>query len=247
MTHAPLYNKVICRDAARLRAAGRLEGGVLTVDRGSIAVLAALTIVLAGVAAAQTKPQPPPPAPAPVEAPKTVPAVPGVAPAEGTGLPIDPKTYVIGPQDVIFIQVFHDTDFTRQAGVRPDGKITLPLIGDVQASGLTPERLAAQLKQAIGTYLTNPDVTVTVSQVNSKKYYISGEANRPGPFPLIVPTTVFEAINLAGGFRDFANQKNIVILKKDGTRLKFNYKEYVKGKKLDQNILMEDGDTIFIK
>lgn len=210
----------------------------------SIAVLAALAIVLTGAAAAQSKQQAPPPAPERVEAPKTIP---GVTPADTTGLPIDPKSYVIGPEDVLFIQVFHDTDFTRSVGVRPDGKITLPLIGDVQAAGLTPERLAAQLKQAISTYIVKPDVTVTVSQVNSKKYYVNGEANRPGTFPLVVPTTVFEAINMAGGFRDFANQKNIVIMRKDGTRLKFNYKEYIKGKKVDQNIQLENGDTILIK
>jgi polysaccharide export outer membrane protein len=205
-----------------------------------------LTMVLCGVGFAQTPPQqtPPPVAPEKVEAPKTIP---GTTPVDPVGLAIDPKSYVIGPEDILYIRVFHDNDFTGPVGVRPDGKITLPLIGDVQASGLTPERLATQLKQAISQYIIKPDVTVSVSQVNSKKYYLSGEVNRAGGYPLVVPTTVFEALNNAFGFKDFANKKNIIILRVGGKRFKFNYNEYIKGKRPEQNILLENGDTIIVK
>lgn len=215
-------------------------------SRRSMAVLVTLPMVLCGLGLAQTPPQqtPPPVAPEKVEAPKTIP---GTTPVDPVGLAIDPKTYVIGPEDVLYIRVFHDNDFTGPVGVRPDGKITLPLIGDVQAAGLTPERLAAQLKQGISQYIIKPDVTVTVSQVNSKKYYISGEVNRAGAFPLVVPTTVFEALNNASGFKDFAKKKDIIILRVGGKIFKFNYSEYIKGKKTEQNILLENGDTIIVK
>lgn len=158
---------------------------------------------------------------------------------------VDPKTYIIGPEDVLFVRVWREPDFSLQYFVRPDGKITVPLIGDVQATGLTPERLSDQLKQALSEYINKPDVTVTVSQVNSKKYYITGEVNRAGEFPLVVPTRIFDALSNAGGFRDFANKKKIVIVRgKD--RLKFNYADILKGKNLDQNILLENGDTIVV-
>lgn len=164
----------------------------------------------------------------------------------GTGLSVDTKTYVIGPEDILFISVWREDTLTHQYGVRPDGKITVPLIRDVQAAGLTPERLGDQLTQALGEYFTKPEITVTVVQVNSKKFFITGEVNRSGQYPLVTPITVFDALNGAGGFRDFANKKGIVIIR--GTqRIKFNYEEVLKGKKLEQNIFVENGDTIVVK
>lgn len=160
-------------------------------------------------------------------------------------LAIDPKTFQIGAEDVMFIQVWREPDLTRQVIVRPDGKITMPLLGDVQAEGLTPDRLAAGLTESLAKYINNPQVFVTVLGVNSKKYYITGEVNRPGGFPLVVPTHVLEALSNAGGFREFANSKKITILRK-GQRLKFNYKEVISGKKMDQNILLENGDYIIV-
>jgi polysaccharide export outer membrane protein len=174
-------------------------------------------------------------------------APPGTTPDSTTpvGAPVDPKSFKIGSEDVILIQVWHDNDWTRSHVVRPDGKITLPLIGDIQAAGLTPEELGKSVTQVLTKYINNPEVNVTVLQVNSKKYYITGEVNKPGSFPLVTPTRVLEALTNAGGFRDFANLKKITILRK-GKTIKFNYKQVVQGKNLDQNIFLEDGDYIVV-
>ncbi len=222
--------------------------------RRSPGVLAAL-IVFSGICAAQGRQQqqstttPPSPVPEKNEAPK----VPASISPDATGLPIDPKSYVIGPEDILNIRVWREPDFTGAKGVRPDGKITMPLIGDVQASGLTPQRLADQLKQAISEFMkAQPDVTVEVIQVNSKSYSVTGEVARPMRYPLVLPKTVFDAITEAGGFRDFfANKKDIIILRADGkTRLHFNYDDWVKHgntNKKNQNVLIENGDTILVK
>jgi polysaccharide export outer membrane protein len=230
---------------AKLSEAAAIRGDFLTVVRTS-PLLFILAILLCGTALAQKDNPQTPPAPGKVEAPKTLPIAPATPNGEPVGAAVDPKTYVIGPEDVLYISVWREPDFTRPQGVRPDGKITMPLIGDVQASGLTPERLASQLKQALSEYINKPEITVTVAQVNSKKYTIVGEVNRTGSFPLVVPTRVFEALGNAGGFRDFANKKDIVILRGD-KRFKFNWNEVVKGKKLEQNIFLENGDMILVK
>lgn len=188
----------------------------------------------------QQSQQPPPPE-KPPEAPKTLPTT---VTADTPSAPVDLDTYVIGPEDVLFISVFHETELTGPVAVRPDGKITKPLIGDVQAAGLTPERLRAQLKQAFSTYINNPDITISVAQVNSKRYTVTGEVNRPGPYPLVVPTKIFDALGTVG-FRDFANKKKIVIIR-GSKRIKFNYTEVLKGKHLEQNIFLEPGDTIYV-
>jgi polysaccharide export outer membrane protein len=175
----------------------------------------------------------------PAEPPATKP------PEESKPVAVDPKTFQIGAEDILFVQVWREPDFTRQVIVRPDGKITMPLIGELQAEGLTPDQLTAKLTENLTKFLNNPQVNVTLIGVNSKKYYITGEVQRPGSFPLAVPTHVLEALSNAGGFRDFANEKKIVILRK-GQRLKFNYKEVIKGKKTEQNILLENGDYIIV-
>jgi len=170
------------------------------------------------------------------------------AAAESSAQPVDPKTYLIGPEDVLHIEVFHDTEMTRFVNVRPDGKITLPLIGDVQAGDLTPERLTAQLREALSQLIKSPEVMVSVSAVNSKSFSVTGKVNRSGRFSLVTPLRVFDAIGLAGGFQDFANEKNVQIVR--GTeRLTFNYKDYVKGKKeaVDHNIWLQNGDAIVVK
>jgi polysaccharide export outer membrane protein len=166
-------------------------------------------------------------------------------PDASTTAAVDPKTYVIGAEDILFIRVWREQDFTSTYPVRPDGKITLPLIGDVQAAGLTPERLGDQLKQALSDYINAPDVTVSLQQVNSKKFFITGEVNRPGEYPLVTPTRIFDALSNAGGFRDFANKKKIIIIR-GAERIKFNYQDILKGKNLDQNIFLESGDTIVV-
>jgi polysaccharide biosynthesis/export protein len=210
---------------------------------GRWAVGAALAFFTAALCPAQSKPatQNTPPAPENVESPKVP-----LGPADTAGAPVDPKTYVIGPEDLINVDVWRESDFTKAHVVRPDGKITIPLIHDVQASGLTPERLAAQLAAALKEFINDPQVTVSVQQVNSKKYSITGGVNKTGSYPLVVPTRVFDALSQAGGFREYANKKDIVIVRGD-RRIKFNWDEVVKGKKLEQNIFLENGDTIIVK
>ena len=162
-----------------------------------------------------------------------------------SGVAVDPKTYVIGAQDILSIKVWREQDFTGLYTVRPDGKITIPLIGDVQASGLTPERLGDQLKQGLSNYINSPDVSVSLQAVGSKKFYITGEVYRPGEYVLAIPTKVFDALSNSGGFRDFANKKKIIIIR-GADRLKFNYQDILKGKNLEQNIFLENGDTVVV-
>ena len=216
--------------------------------RQGIAVLPAL-ILLNGLTWGQGPTKPPANSSAAVNGPTEAVKVPASVPADTVGLPIDPKTYVIGPEDILRILVWREVDLSGVKGVRPDGKITMPLIGDLQASGLTPDRLTAQLKQALSEYVKQPEISVEIIQVNSKSYSITGGVNRPGRYPLVVAKTVFEAINDAGGFRDFADQKHIKIIRKSqpGKPLEFNYKEFASGKHPEKNIVLENGDTVLVK
>ena len=161
------------------------------------------------------------------------------------GAPVDPRTYVIGAEDILMIRVWREPDLSGPVGVRPDGKISLPLIGEVQAGGTTPEKLAERITEGFSKYVANPEVMVQVASVNSKKYFISGEVLLPGSYPLVVPTTVLEALAVAGGFRDYADRKKILILR-GPKRYSFNYSEVVKGKNMQQNIQLESGDHIII-
>src|SRR5262249_54049767 len=212
------------------------------VVRQSLAVLAALIFLSALAPAQNGKPAAPPPSTEKNEAPS-----PNKISPDSTGLPIDPKSYVIGPEDIIRILVWREPELSGIKGVRPDGKISMPLIGDVQAAGLTPDRLMAQLKQALSEYVKQPEITVELMQVNSKTYSITGGVNRPGRYPLVISKNVFDAINDAGGFRDFANKKDIVVLRSTGERLHFNYNEFVKGKHPEKNVELHNGDTILVK
>ncbi len=178
------------------------------------------------------------------------PAAPEAAVAAPTGPALDPKSFVIGPEDVLAIQVWRDPEVSRAVLVRPDGKITLQLLGEIQAAGLTPEALSQQIFEGLSKLkksIDKSEVTVTVTTVNSRKYHIQGEVNRAGQFPLLVPTTVLEALGNAGGFKEFANQKKIVILRKGGARFNFNYKEVIAGKKMEQNIQLQPGDQIIVR
>ncbi len=165
--------------------------------------------------------------------------------AEAVPMAVDPNKYVIGAEDVLLVTVWREPDFTGTRVVRPDGKISMPLIGEVQAAGITPEQLGKDLTVALNKYVNKPDVLVSLQQVNSKKYYIDGGVNRPGEYRLVTPTTVLEALSQAGGFREFSNTKKIRILRGDKT-LKFNYKQVSHGKKMDQNIFVESGDHIIV-
>jgi len=157
--------------------------------------------------------------------------------------------YKIGPQDVLRIDVWKEPDISRTIPVRPDGKISLPLLNDVQASGLTAMELAASLKDSLSKYLTNPQVTVTVQEINSRRVYITGEVNHPGTFPLLPNMTVLQALSSAGGFTQFARLKNIYVLRSEsGKQVKhpFNYKEVVKGNQPEQDIVLLPGDVIVV-
>ena len=159
--------------------------------------------------------------------------------------PVDSRTYVVGAEDVIFVKVWRDNDVSGQFLVRPDGRISVPLIGDVTASGLTPEQLEKEIAERLSKFIKDPQVNVGILSVGSKKYYILGEVNRSGSFPLVVPTNVLEALVNAGGFRDFANTTKILILRGD-KHFMFNYKQVTRGKKTEQNILLEPGDKIIV-
>ena len=160
--------------------------------------------------------------------------------------PVDNSTYLIGAEDILNIQVWREPELTRQVMVQPDGKINMALANEVTAAGLTPVQLAAALREALSRYIKEPEVNVSVQQVNSKKYFIQGEVTKPGAYPLVVPTTVLEGLVNAGGFRDFANLKHITILRGKEI-LKFNYKEVRAGKHLEQNVLLQPGDQIIVR
>ncbi len=160
------------------------------------------------------------------------------------GDPVDPKTYEIGLEDVLGINVWKEREFSGEFVVRPDGKITMPLIGDLQAAGTTPEALQGKIAEALTKYLNKPQVIVSVLQVRSKRYFISGEVNRSGPVALVTPVTVMQALS-AAGLREWA-KKNKIIIMRGSQRLKFNYNDVVKGKKMEQNVVLQNGDHIVV-
>lgn len=160
------------------------------------------------------------------------------------------NSYIIGDDDVLAINVWNQPDLKQPIPVRPDGKISLPLVGEVEAAGRTPAQLQEDIATKLQSYIHHPDVTVIVQQINSKKFNILGRVTRPGAYPLSTTTTVLDAIAQAGGFQDFAKQKDVYVLRKtpngSESRLPFNYKEVIKGKNLEQNIKLEPNDTIVV-
>ncbi len=162
-------------------------------------------------------------------------------------VPVDDKTYVIGAQDTLLIRVWGEKDFDNQYLVRPDGRISVPFLGEVTAAGMTPDALRLLITKRLTAFFKEPEVSIQLVGVNSKRFFINGEVLRPGEFPLIVPTTVLQGLVQAGGFRDFANEKKIRILRDGGrTVLSFNYKEVTAGRHLEQNVLLEPGDIIVV-
>jgi polysaccharide biosynthesis/export protein len=159
-------------------------------------------------------------------------------------------TYLIGNDDVLGIDVWKEPEVSKSVPVRSDGKISLPLVGEVQAAGRTPLKLEQDIADKLKNYISEPEVTVIVQQTNSQKFNILGQVNRPGSYPLTNSATVLDAIALAGGFKDFAKRKSIYILRQnvDGmqTRIPFNYKEVIKGEKSAQNVRLQPRDTIVV-
>jgi polysaccharide export outer membrane protein len=171
--------------------------------------------------------------------------------AAGTStVPAHDNTYVIGVDDVLAINVWKEPDVSRTVPVRSDGKISLPLAGEVQASGETPKQLETALAAKLQSFISEPEVTVIVTEVRSQKFNILGMVSKPGSYPLTNSSTVLDAIAIAGGFRDFAKQKSIYVLRQnaDGSqvRLPFNYKDVIKGKDLAQNVKLQPRDTIVV-
>lgn len=160
------------------------------------------------------------------------------------------NSFIIGAGDVLAVNVWKEPDISRSVPVRSDGKISLSLIGDVQAEGLTPLKLEQSIADKLKNYISEPSVTVIVQQINSEKFNVLGMVARPGSYPLTSASTVLDAIAIAGGFRDFAKKKSIYVLRQnpDGTqtRLPFNYKDVIKGQKLTENVKLRPRDTIVV-
>lgn len=188
--------------------------------------------------AQQTAPAPaPPPAPAPTAAPPAVAEQP------------TPADYVIGPDDVLSIVFWREQDMSGEVVVRPDGMISLPLINDIQAAGLTPEQLRQQVEAAAARYVQDPTATVLVRQINSRKVFITGQVRTPGPYPLTSKTTVLQLIAMAGGLLEFADKGDIVIMRTQNGQtesFEFDYDDVRKGEDLEQNIELVPGDTVIV-
>ncbi|MGH9387868.1 MAG: polysaccharide biosynthesis/export family protein [Vicinamibacterales bacterium] len=163
-----------------------------------------------------------------------------------------PLDYVIGPDDILTISFWRDKDLSAEVVVRPDGKVSLQLINEVQAAGLTPEQLRVSVTQAASKFVEDPTVTVVVKQINSRKVFVVGQVNKPGTYMLGGPMTVVQMIAVAGGLTDFADRENIVIVRAerrpDGEPLsvRINYSDLMKRKNLKQNVDLKPGDTIMV-
>jgi polysaccharide export outer membrane protein len=215
---------------------------------GSGLLAAALVALIPLGAAAQAPPQTPPAQPPARPGQPTPGTTPPRTTMAATGLPV-PSDYTIGPDDVLGIVFWRDTDMTGDVTVRPDGNITLPLIRDVRAAGLTPDQLREVIQKAAVKFINDPNVTVVVRQINSRNAFITGEVTRPGPYPISGQLTVLQLIAIAGGLTEFADAKQITIWRKTGEKtetLKFNYKDVSRGKNLEQNIVLRPGDTVVV-
>jgi len=170
-------------------------------------------------------------------------------PATAGNKPHD-DSFIIGNDDRLAINVWKEPDLSRAIPVRSDGKISLPLVGEVQAAGRTPLQLEQDIIAKLRNYISDPEVTVMVEQINSEKFNILGQVQKPGSYSLTLASTVVDAIALSGGFRDFAKQKSMYIIRRNPaggeTHIAFNYKDFLKGKNSSQNVKLEPHDTIVV-
>ena len=183
------------------------------------------------------------------------------APAENKSIPVTKSVeegikpadggFVIGAEDLLVINVWKEPDISRSIPVRSDGKISLPLIGEVEASGKTPHKLEQEIASKLQNYISEPEVTVIVQEIRSQRFNILGQVAKPGSYLLSNSVTVLDAIAVAGGFRDFAKKKSIYVLRQNSDggqeRLPFNYNEVIKGKKPEQNVRLKPRDTIVVR
>jgi polysaccharide export outer membrane protein len=171
------------------------------------------------------------------------------AAAAGAGAVVVPADYVIGPDDVLGIVFWRDKDMTADVIVRPDGKITLPLVNDIQAAGLTPEQLRTEVEREANRFVTDANATVIVKQINSRRVYITGQVTKPGPYAISAPMTVLQLIAMAGGLTEFADQENIIIWRTQAGQqvsFAFNYKAVSRRRNLNQNVVLKPGDTVLV-
>lgn len=216
-------------------------------------VLAATLFVCANAAAQGTAPAVPPKPATAVATPagaQPTPATAVVPPAAAkpAGIAV-PSDYVLGPDDLIGVLFWREPEMSGDVAVRPDGMISLPLIGDVKAAGLSPDTLKKGIEEAATKFITEPNVTILVKQINSRRVFITGEVTNPGSYPLANPRTVMQLIALAGGLKEYADAKHITIMRTENGRqrsYKFNYKDVAKGKSLAQNIQLLPGDTVVV-
>jgi len=187
--------------------------------------------------------QQPATAPAPA-APAAQAAAPAPQAPQATNAPQD---YVIGPDDVLGVLFWRDQAMSSDVTVRPDGKITVPLLNDVQAAGQTPEGLRLQITELAKQFISEPNVSVVVRQMNSRKVFITGQVTRPGSYTISTPTSILQLIALAGGLAEYAERESITLIRPGQAQpLKFNYDEVSRGKKLEQNVILKVGDTVIV-
>jgi polysaccharide biosynthesis/export protein len=201
--------------------------------RASAGVLAMIALVSALLPAHVVAQEGPTPA-----SPSTTPG--GVTP---------PADYVLGTDDVLIVIFWREKDMSSEVVVRPDGKITLPLLNDVVAAGLTPDALRKKLNAEASRFIEDPAASVVVKVINSRKVFVTGEVQKPGPYPLTTPTTVMQLLAIAGGLKDYAKRNEIVVMRtENGEQVlhAFDYDAIIKRKKVSQNILLEPGDTIVV-
>ena len=165
-------------------------------------------------------------------------------------VPADSDSYIIGAEDVLYIHVWgEDKTLSKQITVRIDGKISMPLVDDIQAAGLTPLKLKEKLTERLKDFVDTPNVTVVVMEMNSFKVYVSGQVKNPGVFRLRAETSLVQVISMEGGFTEWASQSKIIVIRKENgkeKRFTINYKKIVKGDDLSLNILLKAGDTIIV-
>lgn len=181
-----------------------------------------------------------------------VPAQPPQSTTDASGAPL-PVDYVIGPNDVLTIRYWREDTMSAEVAVRPDGKISLPLLNDVQAAGLTPDALRMRIVEAAARFVESPVVSVNVKEIKSRKVFITGLVAKPGEYPMIAPTSVLQLIAIAGGLQEWADQENIMVLRPSeknvrGEPLSFrvNYKDITRRRNLQQNVELKPGDTVVV-
>jgi polysaccharide export outer membrane protein len=219
-------------------------------------VICGLSLVAAGVGhlvvpahAQQPAPVVNPPAPVTSTVPATTPPTAASVAKPAPPTLVVPPDYIIGPDDILSVVYWRDKEMSADVVVRPDGRITLPLVSDVVAGGLTPEQLRDRIREQATQFVEAPSVMVVVKQINSRKVFISGLVGKPGAYPLSGSVTVLQMLSMAGGVNEFADDKKIMIMRNENGKqlaLKFNLRDVKQGKKLQQNIQLKPGDTIVV-